>query len=163
MKGKTKQAQRPKISIKNILVPIDGSEHSKKALEYALDLAEKYSGKINLLTVVQPVVVTSPVILTQPMISQSPAPFYVKEIEESHKSILKESFRWAKEKNPEIEISKKIITGRATESIVEEAKKEKIDLIVIGSHGTSGIKEWFLGSVTNRVADQAPCPVFIVK
>ena len=55
--------------INKILVPIDGAEHSDRALDYALDLAEKYSAEIRLLSVAQPVVVTGPLFLTRPMMS----------------------------------------------------------------------------------------------
>lgn len=163
MNEKKKPDKKTKVQIKKILVPIDGSEHSKKALEYALDLAEKYSAEIKLLTVTEPIILPSPVILTQPMISQAPTNLYVKEYREVHSTILEDNFRWAKEKKPGIEISKELATGSPIQIVVKKAKNEKFDLIVMGSQGTSGIKEWFLGSVSNRVADQASCPVLIIK
>jgi nucleotide-binding universal stress UspA family protein len=57
----------------------------------------------------------------------------------------------------------KLVEGRPADKIVETAKLESCDLIVIGSRGLGGIKEFFLGSVSDRVADEAPCPVLIVK
>jgi nucleotide-binding universal stress UspA family protein len=163
MKKKEKNIKKANMLIRKILVPIDGSDNSKKALEYALDLAEKYSAEIKLLTVTEPVVFTSPVILTQPMFSQPPTTFYTKQFRKAHNAILENNFKLAKEKKPQIRISKQLQTGRPIDRIVTEATNENFDLIVIGSHGTSGIKKWFLGSVSNKVADQAPCPVLLIK
>ena len=56
-----------------------------------------------------------------------------------------------------------MITGRPADKIVELAKEEGFDLIVLGSRGLGNIKEFFLGGVSDRVADEAPCPVLIVK
>lgn len=53
--------------------------------------------------------------------------------------------------------------GRPSERIVEVAKEGKFDVIVMGSRGLGGIKGFFLGSVSDRVADEAACPVLIVK
>ena len=54
-------------------------------------------------------------------------------------------------------------SARSADKIVETAKLESCDLIVMGSRGLGGIKEFFLGSVSDRVADEAPCPVLIIK
>jgi nucleotide-binding universal stress UspA family protein len=149
--------------IKKIIVPIDGSEHSDRAMFYALDLAEKYSAEVRLLSVAQPVVAMGPVYLTQPMMSPSSTTIYVKEIEAAHKKMLEEALKKAEKAKPAIRISKQLVIGRPADKIVEIAGKEKFDLIVMGSRGTGGIKEFFLGSVSDRVADQAGCPVLLVK
>jgi len=149
--------------INKILVPIDGSEHSDRALNYALDLAEKYSAEIKLLSVAQPVVATGPMFLTRPMLSPASTAIYVKEIEAAHEKMLAEAFKKAKETKSNINISKQLVNGRPADKIVEIANEEKIDLIVMGSRGTGGIKEFFLGSVSDRVADETRCPVLLVK
>ena len=149
--------------IKKIIVPIDGSEHSDRVLNYALDLAEKYSAEIKLLSVAQPVVATGPMFLTQPMLSPASTAIYVKEIEAAHEKMLAEAFKKAKETKPNINISKQLVNGRPADKIVEITNKGKFDLIVMGSRGTGGIKEFFLGSVSDRVADETRCPVLLVK
>jgi len=53
--------------------------------------------------------------------------------------------------------------GRPSEKIVETAKQGNFDIIVLGSQGLGGIKKFFLGSVSHRVADEATCPVLIIK
>jgi nucleotide-binding universal stress UspA family protein len=149
--------------IKKIIVPIDGSEHSDRALDYALDLAEKYSAEIKLLSVAQPVVATGPMFLTQTMLSPASTTMYVKEIEAAHEKMLANAFKKAKETKPNINISKQLVNGRPADKIVEIANEEKFDVIVMGSRGTGGIKEFFLGSLSDRVADEARCPVLLVK
>jgi nucleotide-binding universal stress UspA family protein len=149
--------------IKNILVPIDGSEHSVRAMSYALDLAEKYSADIKLLSVAQPVVATGSMFLTQPILPPASTAIYVKEIEAAHEKILAEALRKAKERKPNINISKQLVNGRPADKIVKIANDGNFDLIVMGSRGAGGIKEFFLGSVSDRVADEARCPVLLVK
>lgn len=151
------------ILIKKILVPLDGSEHSKKALDYALDIAEKYSARIKLLTVAQPIVVTESMFSTQPMMPPESTVMYVNEIETAHKKILQNAYKKAKEAKPEIKISKQLENGRPADRIIEIANTQNFDLIVMGSRGIGGIKEFFLGSVSDRVADRAHCPVLLVK
>lgn len=149
--------------IKNILVPIDGSEHSNNALKFGLDLAEKYSAKLTLLSVAQPVVVTGPMFITQPMMPPTSTAMYVQAIESAHKKMLEDTYNRAKAEKPDLEISKMLVDGRPADRIVEIADKEKFDLIVIGSRGVGGVKKFFLGSVSDRVSDEAHCPVLIVK
>jgi nucleotide-binding universal stress UspA family protein len=149
--------------IRKIIVPIDGSENSDRAIIYAVDLAEKYSAEIKLLSVAQPVVAIGPLYSIQPILSPTNTTIYVKEIENAHKKMLEKALKKAEEAKPTIKISKQLVNGRPADKIVEIANKEKFDLIVMGSRGTGGIKEFFLGSVSDRVADQASCPVLLVK
>lgn len=151
------------IVITKILVPIDGSEHSDRALEFALDIADKYSAKVSLLSVAQPVVLAGIPYLTQPVLPPTSTARYIDEMEAVHKKILSEALKKAKESKPDLTITKKLANGRPADKIIEIAKDENFDLIVIGSRGLGGIKEFFLGSVSDRVADEAPCPVLIVK
>ena len=147
--------------IKKILVAIDGSDLAYKSLDYALDLARKYSAEVTVLTVIQ---MPANSLLEQgsaftPISSQS----YRKKLKNYHKEILSEATKNAKKSSPKIHFTTKLVEGRPADKIVETAKLESFDLIVIGSRGLGGIKESFLGSVSDRVADEAPCPVLIIK
>ncbi|MEJ2271382.1 MAG: universal stress protein [Candidatus Bathyarchaeota archaeon] len=155
--------QNNKSLITKILVPIDGSEHTEKVLNYALDLAEKYSAEIMLFSVAQTYVTTGPTFVTHPVSPLETQGVYISEIETAHKKVLEEAFRRAKKIKPDLNVSKKLVNGRASDEIVTIAKEENFDLIVMGSRGLGGIKEFFLGSVSDRVADNAQCPVLIVK
>ncbi|MEJ2242854.1 MAG: universal stress protein [Candidatus Bathyarchaeota archaeon] len=146
-----------------MLVPIDGSEHSDKVLNYALDLAEKYSAEIMLFSVAQAYVTTGPMFVTHPMSPLETPRVYINEMESAHKKVLAKAFRKAKKIKPNLKVLKNLVNGRASDEIVKIAKEENFDLIVMGSRGLGGIKEFFLGSVSDRVADHAQCPVLIVK
>ena len=147
--------------IKKILVPIDGSEHAHKALDYALDLAEKYSANVVLLSVIPPMPAVAYAGLNNgslPVWTDS----YFNEMKEVHQKVLSDALEKRKVK-PKVKISTKLVEGRPAEKITETAKEENFDLIVMGSRGLGGIKEFLLGSVSDRVADEASCPVLIVK
>ncbi|MEJ2240524.1 MAG: universal stress protein [Candidatus Bathyarchaeota archaeon] len=141
---------------KKILIPIDGSEQSHRALTFALDLAKKYSSKVTLLTVAQPHFQDP---LFPPIFTSNDD----NSINDVHQKILSQAYNRIKEIDSEIEVSKKLVAGRPADKIIEITKKDKIDLVVIGSRGLGGIKEFLLGSVSDRVADHAPCPVLMVK
>jgi nucleotide-binding universal stress UspA family protein len=146
--------------IKKILVAIDGSNLADKSLDFALDLAKKYSAEVTILTVVD---LPSNSFWVQgttfaPISSQK----YLEKLEKFHKKILTEAVKKAKA-SAQIYVTKRLLDGRPAEKIIEVAKEGSFDLIVMGSRGLGGIKEFFLGSVSDRVADEAPCPVLIIK
>lgn len=150
--------------LEKILVPLDGSEHADKALDCALDLAETYSAEILLLSVihVSTIVYTASTLglLTSSSIS---ARNYGKEIEGYLKKVLSEGVNKANKAKPYLKVTTKLVEGRPADKIVEIAKEEKVDIIIMGHRGVSGVKKLFLGSVSNHVVDQASCPVLIVK
>ncbi|NIR86549.1 universal stress protein [Candidatus Bathyarchaeota archaeon] len=151
--------------IRRILVPLDGSEAAEKALDFALDLAEKYSAQVVLLSAVPPVVVP---MAPRPTAGIPPIPSvamgtYSEELKTRHEKLLSEALKKAKEIKPNLKVSKKLVEGRPSDKIIEAAKEGNFDIIVMGSRGLGGIKAFFLGSVSNRVADGAECPVLIVK
>lgn len=148
--------------IKKILVAIDGSKSSDNALDFALDLADKYSAQIVLVSVFNPPTVsylTSPAMVYIPVDTTK----HSEEIRVYHDKMLSEALKRAKNFNKDLKVSKKLLEGRPADKIVETAKTGGFDLIVIGSRGLGGIKEFFLGSVSDRVADEATCPVLIIK
>ncbi len=154
--------------IEKILAALDGSEPSDKALNFALDLAEKYFAEIMLLNVYQH---TIP-IFYHPNVSVPTAPPIAspitlgalsKELKAQHERILAEALKKAKRVKPKLKVSTMLCEGRPSDKIIEAANEGKFDLIIIGSRGVGGIKEIFLGSVSDRVADESKCSVLIVK
>jgi nucleotide-binding universal stress UspA family protein len=148
--------------ISRILVPLDGSKYADKALDWALDLAEKYDASIELLTVI-------PLLQTfttgeysrhgsLPLLGPTPD-----ELRERAGNMLAEALSKAKKSKPGLRISTEVLEGRPSEKIVQSADKGDFDLIVMGSRGLGGVKEFFLGSVSDRVADEAKCPVVVVR
>jgi len=145
-----------------ILVPLDGSKYADKALHWALDLADKYDASIELLTVI-PITET---FMTGTYSTPGKIPLLgpsVDELKERAEKMLEEALQRAEKSKSNLKISTKILEGRPSDKIVETAKEEGFDLIVMGSRGLHGVKEFFLGSVSDRVADEATCTVVIVK
>lgn len=144
--------------LKKILVPIDGSEPSWRALSYAETIGEKFESKVTVLHVIQPH-------YTLPAVSMNgEVPFITVNFEElestGHKllSTAKEKMQ-TDLKNFETSLE----FGHPAERILVIAKEEQYDLIVIGSRGLSGIAEFLQGSISSTVSHYSTIPVLIVK
>ena len=144
--------------IKKILVAIDGSDHAIHALDFALDLANKYLAKILLLTVVPPVFLPMPSLNV--MKSQAIADAST-ELENCFRKVLSEAEEKVK-RLTSLNVFTRLERGNPDEVIIETAKAGNFDIIIIGSRGL-GRRDFALGSVSSRVAENAACPVLILK
>jgi nucleotide-binding universal stress UspA family protein len=151
-----------------ILVPLDGSEHSLKALEVAIQVAKKFGGRISLIHVysvaVRPVIMPEPTTLTPPMIPVMTPEEVSKTIEGARKvgaRILGDGEQ--KVKAEEVQVETLLKEGHTVQEIIRTAKEGNFDLIVIGGRGVSKIRELLLGSVTDGVIHHASCPVLVIK
>ena len=147
--------------IKKMMVALDGSKPANRALDFALDLASKYSSEVLLLTVIQPIAI--PYFIYEEMPTPIESDTYSKRLEEYYKKLLSKALEKVKKEKPKLKASSKIEEGRPADKIVQIATEEECDIIIMGSQGLSGVKELLLGSVSDRVADKATCPVLIVK
>jgi nucleotide-binding universal stress UspA family protein len=151
--------------IKRILVPIDGSEPSIKALDYALDLAENLEVEVVILSVVRPV--TLPIFPMEdnvaPIVTAQQSVRYAQKAKELYENVLKEGLKRAKSRKPNLKITGKLAEGRPGDKIIEIAEEEGFDLVVMGSRGLSGLSEVLLGSITNKVAHHSKTPLLIIK
>ncbi|MFX0196286.1 MAG: universal stress protein [Candidatus Hodarchaeota archaeon] len=141
---------------KKILIALDGSQKSEMALDFALNLAEKYSAEILLFSAIPPI--SSIISAVYPGSDKYYAASKVR-----HEQVLDDALKKSKKLQPDLNILTKLEEGRPADKILETAKLEKSDLIIVGDRGLGGIKEVLLGSVSHRVADMATCPVLIVK
>ena len=144
------------MSFEQILVPYDASSYANHAFDDALKIAEKFGSKITVLTVLGTKVEQSSGISLERAI----------EIQDEHEDvatkILKDLEILAKEKG--VGFSFKVIYEPSPyKGIVNFSNSNSIDLIVMGSHGRSGIKKALLGSVASAVVEHANCPVLIIK
>ena len=139
---------------KNILVPHDGSGHSKHAFKVALDMAKKYNSKLSMVTVLD----TSPGYWAH-------SSLWDKAMGGARTLVTKEfeSFESAAKKAKVSFHSEIIESHSVTKTIVSYSKSKKIDLIVMGAHGITGWDKLILGSVTDSVAHRVKCPVLIVR
>ena len=137
--------------IRNILVPIDGSKMSSKALTKAIYLAKKCDSTITALYVLR-------------VAYDNPNLIYVPQTQNELKKVEKflNTAKNQATKNS-VEFKKKILFGHEAKQIVGFAQKQKFDLIVMGARGQGAIKQMILGSVSNTVVHSSKIPVLIVK
>lgn len=136
------------IKIKKIICPVDFSGLSRKALQYANEFARLSDAKVFLLSVVE----------NDPTINYSHG--LEKERQEAEKKL---AAIIDEEKMSGIVADFVIYEGFAEECIIDYAKRQEADVIVMGSHGRRGLKRMILGSVAEHVVRRAPCPVLVVK
>ncbi len=147
--------------LQKILVAVDGSEHSLKAVEYAAELASKHGCEIYLLHIVQKVDVSNE--LKQYMESEKieePAEYVI--LNRIGEKILDKAEAVARE-NGVCKVYKVIETGEPANKIVEYAKNNNVDSIIIGSRGLGDLKGLLMGSVSNKVCHIAECTCITVK
>jgi nucleotide-binding universal stress UspA family protein len=144
------------MSFEQILVPYDASSYANHAFYDALKIAEKFGSKITVLTVLGSKIEQSTGVSLERAIQIQD------EHEDAATKILKDLEVLAKEKGVEFSFSV-IYDPSPYKGIVNFSNSNSIDLIVIGSHGRSGIKKTLLGSVASGVVEHANCPVLIIK
>ncbi len=141
--------------VKKILIPIDFSEHSLFALDYAKLFAEKFNAELILLNVVEPVMFVADLTM-----GQINVPSIESELIQKSESKIKEIADVLKDK---YNVRGLVKLGKPYAEIIETAKSENIDLIVIGSHGHTGVEHLLFGSTAEKVIRKATCPVLIVR
>jgi universal stress protein A len=142
-------------NIQNILVPIDFSETSKRALLFASDLAQQYNAKLTLL-----------------FVYQAPNTFFPEGYEPSVSMLFEDLYQYYEKslasvaQSIEGQISStpnmKLSQGVPDIEIIREATEGNYDLIVMGSHGRTGLSRVVIGSVAEKVVRHALCPTLIV-
>jgi universal stress protein A len=153
-KANRKQPVTAPTGFQKILVAIDFSEHSKKALLQALSLAQEYDASLCLVHVVEPASFIND--LSNVAIAKPNA-----EVAAEAKSSL---VTWAEANIPaSIPVSFEVRIGKPFNEISLLAGKLKADLIVIATHGYTGLKHVMLGGTAERVVRHAPCPVLVVR
>jgi nucleotide-binding universal stress UspA family protein len=143
------------IEIRTILVPIDFSESAHNIIEWAAHLASGSESKLVLFHAYH-----LPVEFQQLEGAYLPPDFWANVKSESQASLARHE-AGLREKGHTVESV--VREGYAATAIVDEATELGADLIVIGTHGLSGLKHMLLGSVAERVVQKAPCPVLTVK
>lgn len=137
--------------IKNILVPMDGSQNSFKALAKAIYLAKKCNASITALYVLR-VAYDNPDLRFVPQTQNE-----LKKVEK----FLDRAKKTVEEK--EVKFQSKILFGHEAKMIMDFTQKQKLDLIVMGARGRGILKKMLLGSVSNAVVHSSKVPVLIVK
>lgn len=143
-----------------VLVAVDGSESANKALDFALDLAEKYSSLLLILNVFELPVYGNP---GEPFAVSANLAGLVKDLRKVHEGVLSKALERATTVKPGVRVTTELREGDPKSQIVAVADEGGFDAVVLG-HGSEGrLKELFLGGTSERVAHLARCIVMIVK
>ncbi|MBM9537680.1 universal stress protein [Desulfobulbus alkaliphilus] len=140
--------------LKKILIAFDGSEPSRYAFSYALELIHHFKAELPEITVVA--------------VAQLPEPADIVEIDaiidnatEYYKALFKELE--AQAETMQMKIKTEVLVGHAADQVIRYAGENEIDMIFAGQTGKSKIETWLIGSVSRRIVAYAHCPVTIVK
>jgi nucleotide-binding universal stress UspA family protein len=140
------------INLERILLPTDFSDCSARARSYACELAKRFQAEIHLLHVVAPVVVPAYVGYMPEELAQ-PEEGAKRELEEWDDPALADATK----------VVRAVASGTPFVEIVRYAREHELDLIVMGTHGRSGLTHALMGSVAEKVVRKAPCPVLTVR
>ena len=140
------------MDIKKILIAVDGSEHSMRAAEYAVNLAKLMDAEIILVHCHK----HYPALLGEPYFQKA-----IDRINNDAQQLMEPYVELLNEKG--VSHTDRILDGSPAEMISDAAKAEKIDMIVMGSRGLNDLEGLLLGSVTHRVLKTASCPVLVIR
>jgi nucleotide-binding universal stress UspA family protein len=141
--------------LSNILVPVDGSENSFRALEHAIFLSTKIQGvKIAVIYIMEDL----PTVYIY-------SPKIMKKINEDYKRESEKILERCKEmtKKEEIDIHSAILKGDPASKIIEYSEKQRSDIIIMGRSGMGKFKEALIGSISNKVLHHTKCSVMFVR
>lgn len=143
-------------AIKKILVPVDFSDYSKNALRYAVSFAKLFNAKMYIQYVVEPAVYPADFSLGQVAIPTTDVDMAQRAENELN--------RLAEEEiGSSVEYEKIIKTGKPFMEIIEAASEIDADLIIIATHGHTGVEHLLFGSTAEKVVRKSPCPVLTLR
>jgi nucleotide-binding universal stress UspA family protein len=159
IKGRKKIAiGRSKVMFKRILIPLDGSELAERSLPVALPIAQAQGSELILMRVP----------LAEKMMTSYPAEYSLLWPEQSLQLSRKMSTDYlqqvlAEHASSGVPIRAMVVDGDVAGGIVDTVEEEQADLIIMTTHGYSGLTRWMLGSITERVLREAHCPVLAIR
>jgi len=144
------------MQIKTILFPTDFSNGARAAMDHAISLAKDYNAKLILLYVIQDISIAEWYIPSSISVTDL--------VEDMQKSAWAEMDKWNAEVAARVkDVEKMVIRGVPFVEIIKTAKSKNADLIVIGTHGRTGIDHMLFGSTAEKVVRKSPCPVLTVR
>jgi nucleotide-binding universal stress UspA family protein len=143
------------MTAKHILVPTDFSEYADQALDYATQLAQQLQAYITLLHIID----TTPLGVVEGAAMLPPS--YWQELETGLEQIMEESLKRLYDVGLQGETV--IVHGVPFQTIIDTAKDKGSDLIIMGTHGRTGLPHALMGSVAEKVVRLAPCPVLVTR
>lgn len=142
--------------INTILFPTDFSNGARAAMDHALSLAKDYNAKLILLYVIQDISIAEWYIPSSISVTDL--------VEDMQKSAMREMDKWYDEVAARVKNAEKmVVRGVPFVEIIRTAREKNADLIVIGTHGRTGIDHMLFGSTAEKVVRKATCPVLTVR
>jgi nucleotide-binding universal stress UspA family protein len=141
---------------KNILVPLDFSHNSEEAMRTAVELAKRYSASLTVVTVYEPLS------WQVPEGTWAMTPEQERRLLAAYETRLAEAEKQVRDLGLN-DVQTKLLEGAIAPEILEYARAQGCDLIVMGTHGRKGVSHFMLGSVAERVLRRAPCAVLVVR
>ncbi len=142
--------------IKKILVPVDFSENSTKIVQSAAAIAGKLEAKLDIVFVVQSFEDYSGFFVPHMPIAQFEEEM-IQSAEKKMESYVEENVK------QDVVNEAKVLSGDVAEEIINYAKAQGIDMIIMGTHGYKGLEKVLFGSVAEKVVKTAPCPVLTIN
>ena len=139
---------RTEFRLRKILVPVDFSEHSRKAVEYAIAFAKQFGADLNLVHVVRPYPV-----------GPEMAPVDIESIQDAKTEL--ETMR--KQVAETVHCQASLRTGDPCFEVISAARQLDVDLIILSTHGRTGLAHLVLGSTAEKLVRHAECPVLVVR
>lgn len=143
--------------MKKILVPCDFSKPAINAFRFALDIAQKSKGVVHLINVIELPAIHDPIIMPVMVFEKE----FMKDLKD--KAIAQFEKIITRYKPDSVTVKTDVLFGGPARMISEAVKKKSIDLIVMGSHGATGFREYFIGSNAEKVVRNATVPVLVLK
>ena len=147
-------ARRASVKIANILVPLDFSRRSLKALKYALPFAERFGSTLHLVHAFE---------YEYPMSILAAMPLAISEAEVARSATRRLQATAKKHAAALAPENCHVVKGRAYQAVCQLARRLETDLIVTTTHGHTGLRHVFLGSTAERIVQHAPCSVLVVR
>lgn len=138
----------------NILVPVDGSDNSYRALDAALVLSEKLGSNITVIHVMEEIPITH--IGSEKLLKE-----LLEAYKKENQDILSKCSEIASQKG--LTINTFLLQGNPASVILDFSKKEKFDIVIMGSRGLGKFKELILGSVSSKIVHHSPCAVLLIR
>ncbi len=144
------------VAFKELVVPTDFSEHSLRAVDYGVEIGERFSSHLTLVYVIEPLLQAADLTWTT---------VDFEELNKAHKQTAeKQLAQIVAERVPkDLVCDTAILYGKPFVEILKFAKNENADLIVMATHGRGAISHLLMGSTAEKVVRKAPCPVLTVK
>lgn len=143
------------VNLKKILVPLDFSGHARKALNYAAKLAQQFASQVTVVNVVAPVIYAEGMVLPAAMEN-------LDRVSKEHAEAELDKIA-ADMASHKVSCDTHVLLGHPSDEVVNFAKKHETDLLLITTHGRTGLQHFLLGSTAERIIRHAPCPVMVVR